>query len=64
MYRDGKEYVERFAQKNGRVPTNREYRSYLLQRPVFLKARLGVFFADIWYEIRTPFVKLVDLFRQ
>ncbi len=64
MYRDGKEYVERFAQKNGRVPDNREYRSYLLQRPVFLKARLGVFFADIWYEIRTAFVKLVDLFRQ
>jgi hypothetical protein len=31
----------------GRVPTNREYRNWLLRHPVFLRARVNDFFARI-----------------
>ena len=58
LFRDGRAYVEEFAEKNGRTPDNREYRAFLLRRPAFVKARLGVFFADIRYEIRTAFQAL------
>ena len=57
VFRDGKEYVARFAQKNGRVPTDREYRSFLLRLPVFLRARIGVFFEDVFKLVRSRIVK-------
>ena len=57
VFRDGKEYVRRFAQKNGRVPDDREYRNFLLRQPVFLRARIGVFFEDIWIRIRSSFAQ-------
>lgn len=57
VLRDGEAYVARYAQKHGRVPTDREYRSYLLRRPVFLRARIGVFFEDVLDWFSTPFKK-------
>ena len=55
----GKEYVETYAKENGRVPSNQEYRSFLLRHPTFVKARVGVFFEDIRYSIRTLFERLL-----
>ena len=52
---DGKEYVAKFAEKTGRVPTEREYRSFLLRHPVFVRARIGVFFEDILIRVRSIF---------
>lgn len=52
VFADGKAYVETFAQKNGRVPTDAEYRAFLLRHPVFVKARLAGFFEDIWLRLR------------
>ena len=34
---DAEEYVEEFAEEYGRVPTNEEYRAYLLSHPEFEK---------------------------
>ena len=47
VFTDGKAYVERFAKVHGRVPTNREYRSWLTRHPVFLRARISDFFARV-----------------
>ena len=55
---DGKAYVESFAAKNGRVPTNQEYRSWLLRRPAFARARVAVFFEDIYELFRSLAEKL------
>ena len=63
VFNDGKEFVETFAGKHGRVPTNQEYRSWLLRRPAFAKARIGVFFEDIYATFRSLFGKLAALFR-
>ncbi|MCR5484951.1 MAG: hypothetical protein K6F09_05100 [Clostridiales bacterium] len=57
LLRDGKEYVEKYAKKNGRVPSDSEYRSFLLRHPVIVKARIGVFFEDIIDLFRSAFVK-------
>ena len=63
VFSDGKEYVKAFAEKNGRVPTNAEYRQFLLSRPVFVKARIGVFFEDIWKLLRSAAEAFTALFR-
>ena len=62
-FRDGKAYVETFAKEHGRVPTDREYRSWLLRRPAFAKARIGVFFEDIYATFRSLIGRLAALFR-
>ena len=54
VFADGKEYVEDFAEKHGRVPTNKEYRRFLVRHPVFVKARIGAFFD----KTTEPFRKL------
>ena len=64
VLRDGKEYVERFAEENGRVPTDREYRSWLLRRPAFVKARIGVFFEDILSLFRSLAEQIAEAFRR
>ena len=58
LFDDGKAYVAKFAKENGRVPTNEEYRQFLLRRPVFVKARISVFFEDIWDLFRSLFQTL------
>ena len=64
VLRDGKEYVERFAEENGRVPTDREYRSWLLSRPAFVRARIGVFFEDILSMFRSLAEQIAAAFRR
>ncbi len=56
VFSDGKEYVQSFAEENGRVPTNKEYRRFLLRHPVFVKARIHAFFD----KIAEPFRKLFN----
>ena len=63
VFAAGKEYVEAFAATNGRVPTNEEYRRFLLSRPVFVKARIAVFFEDIWKRIRSAAETFAATFR-
>ena len=63
VFEDGKAYVENYAAQNGRTPTNEEYRSFLLRRPVFVKARIGVFFEDILYDLRAAFKNIGSVFR-
>ncbi len=60
---DGREYVEQFARENGRVPTEREYRRFLLRRPVFLRARVSDFFESIAQRFRSLAEKFGALFR-
>ena len=57
VLRDGQQYVEEYAEKNGKVPSDREYRDHLLRHPVILKARIGVFFENVWIRIRSLFVR-------
>ena len=63
VFNDGKSYVESFAKANGRVPDNQEYRSWLLRHPVFVKARISVFFEDICAMFRSLIEKLGAMFR-
>lgn len=60
---DGKEYVEKFAEEHGRVPDAEEYRCFLLRRPVFVKARIAVFFEDIAELFRSAAEKVGSIFR-
>ena len=62
LFNDGKEYVKSFAEKNGRVPTNEEYRSFLLQHSVFTKARISLFFENILDYFRSIVEKVRSLF--
>ena len=64
VFEDGKEYVEAFAKANGRVPTQREYRQFLLRHPVFVKARVGDLFARIAEFFRSIPQKLGVLQRE
>ncbi len=63
VFADGRDYVERFAERNGRVPTEREYRAFLLSHPAFAAARVGVFFEDLVYPFKQLVKKLGDLFK-
>lgn len=47
LFDDGKAYVEDFAKENGRVPTNREYRRFLLRHPILALAGIRAFFAKL-----------------
>ena len=64
MFEDGKAYVASFAEKNGRVPTEEEYRDYLLQHKNLRGAYTGirVDFAKIVKWFRSLFDKLRSLF--
>ena len=64
VFLDGKEYVEDFARENGRVPTHTEYRQFLLRHPVFVKARIGVFFTDLVDPFRLLVNRISDLIQQ
>ncbi len=63
VLRDGKQYVADFAKEHGRVLDNREYRNWLLGRPVFVKARVGVFFEDILALFRSLAEQIGAIFR-
>lgn len=58
---DGKSYVQDFAHKNGRVPTDREYRAYLLRHSILAGAGIRVFFADLVHRLREA--KIVQTIR-
>lgn len=63
LFEDGKTYVERFAKENGRVPTNQEYRAYLLRHPILAFTGVRAFFAKVVLHIRALPEKLRVLFR-
>ena len=61
-FADGRAYVEKFASQNGRVPTNREYRRFLLRHPVFVRARVCDFFESLFEKCRAAADKIAALF--